>query len=667
MPSKQEAKERIEKLKKVIDKYRYSRLVWDKELVEESVEDALKKELFDLEQQWPDLVTPDSPSQRAGYKPLEKFAKVKHQERMLSFNDAFDEKDMQEWLERVKRLDPRAAEEGFYCELKIDGLAIELIYENGLFKTGSTRGDGVVGEDITQNLKTIEAIPLKLETRNSKLKTIVVRGEVFVPQKEFARINKERGEQEIALYANPRNLAAGSVRQLDPAVTASRRLDSFAYSLVSDLGQKTHEEEHEILKKLGFKTNLHNKYCRTLQEVQDFRDYWEKHRGKLAYEIDGIVVIINDNKMFKKLGVVGKASRAAMAYKFSPKESTTKVKEIIVSVGRTGTLTPVAVLEPVEIGGTTVSRATLHNEDEINRLGLKIGDTVVVGRAGDVIPDVKKVLKELRTGKEKSFRFPAKCPVCGGPVKRIEGEAAHKCVNKNCPAIKREGIYHFVSKGALDMVGIGPKLIDQLMDVGLVRDPADLYLLKKEDFLNLERLADKSAENAVKAIQFSKKVSLDRFIYALGIPHVGSETALDLARFFGSLEKLSQASLEDLNKLRDIGSVVSRSIYDWFKNEYNKKLLVKFKEAGVHILKQESSQKSEKLKGLTFVFTGSMETVTREQAEEMVRENGGDASSSVSKETSFVVAGTEPGSKYNKAKKLGVKIISEEEFLKMLR
>lgn len=666
MPSKLEAKTRIEKLKKLIDQYRYSRLVLDKPLAEESVEDALKKELFDLEQEFPDLITPDSPSQRAGYKPLEKFAKVKHSERMLSFNDAFDEEDMQEWLERMKRLDPRVAADGFYGELKIDGLAIELIYENGLLKTGSTRGDGTVGEDITQNLKTIEAIPLKLQTKNYKLKTIVVRGEVFVPQKEFNRINREQKEKESVPYANPRNLAAGSLRQLDPAVTAGRRLDSFAYSLVTDLGQKTHEEEHDILKQLGFKTNPHNKFCLNLEEVQKFRDYWEKHREKLPYEIDGVVVIINDNKMFKKLGVAGKASRAAMAYKFSPKESTTKVKDIIVSVGRTGVLTPVAILEPVEIGGTTVSRATLHNEDEIRRLEVRIGDTVVVGRAGDVIPDVKKVLKELRTGKEKVFRFPAECPVCAGPVKRVEGEAAHKCVNKNCPAIKREGIYHFVSKSALDMPGIGPKLIDQLMDTGLVKDPADLYLLTEEDFLNLERFADKSAEKAVKAVQSRKKVLLDRFVFALGIPHVGSETALDLARHFGSLEKLAQADPEDLSKLRDIGSVVAKSIYNWFRNDYNKKLLAKFEKAGLHILKQETVQKSDKLKGLEFVFTGSLETMTREQAEELVRENGGDASSLVDKKTSYLVAGENPGSKYDKAKKNGVKVITEKEFLKML-
>ncbi len=667
--TKQEAKQRIEGLKVLINKYRYHRLVLDKPIIEESVEDSLKKELFDLEQEFPDLVTPDSPTQRVAGKPLKKFEKFPHPERMFSFNDAFSEEDMGDWEERLRRLDPRAVESGFYCELKIDGLAIELVYENGVLKIGATRGDGTIGENVTQNLKTVEAIPLSLlPTTDYRLPTnLVVRGEVFLSKKEFEKANKEQQKKGRAVYANPRNLAAGSIRQLNPSITAARKLDSFAYSLVTDLGQKVHEDEHKILKDLGFKTNPHNKYCKNLEEVQEFRDYWEKHREKLNYEIDGIVVILNDNRMFEKLGTVGKAPRAAIAYKFSPRESTTKVKDIIVSVGRTGVLTPVAVLEPVEIGGTTVSRATLHNEDEIRRLDVKIGDTVVVGRAGDVIPDVKKVLKELRTGKEKTFHFPAKCPVCGGPVKRVEGEAAHKCVNKNCPGIKRRAIYHFVSKGAMDIEEIGPRTIDQLMDAGLIKDMADFYLLKKEDLLNLERFAEKSAENAINAVQSRKKIPLDRFIFALGIPHVGSETALDLARRFGSLKKLAGVAEEGLRKIKDVGGVVAKSIYEWFRNDYNQKLLKKFEKVGVRVLKQETSEKSSKLRGLTFVFTGTLDMLSRERAEEMVRENGGEVSSSVGKETDYVVAGEEPGSKYNRAKKLGVKIISEKEFLNLTK
>ncbi len=681
-PTAGQAKQRIEKLKTLINKYRYHRLVLDKPIIEESVEDSLKKELFDLEQEFPDLVTPDSPTQRVAGKPLKKFEKFTHPQRMFSFNDAFSEEDMRDWEERMLRtLGFKIPESGltrlsfaeqklggYYCELKIDGLAIELVYEDGILKVGATRGDGTIGENVTQNLKTVEAIPLSLHTTNYKLPTsLVARGEVFLSKKEFEKANKGQKKKGGSVYANPRNLAAGSVRQLDPKIIAARRLDSFAYSLVADLGQKVHEDEHKILKELGFKTNPHNKYCKNLKEVQKFRDYWEKHREDLNYEIDGIVVILNDNKMFAKLGTVGKAPRAAIAYKFSPRESTTKVKDIIVSVGRTGVLTPVAVLEPVEIGGTMVSRATLHNEDEIRRLEIRIGDTVVVGRAGDVIPDVKKVLKELRTGKERVFHFPAKCPVCDGPVKRVEGEAAHKCVNKNCPGIKRRAIYHFVSKGAIDIEEIGPKTIDQLIDTGLIKDAADFYLLKKEDLLNLERFAEKSAENAVNAVQSRKKIPLDRFIFALGIPHVGSETALDLARQFGTLEKLGKMEEEELQKVRDIGGVVAKSVYDWFHSEYNKKLLGKFERVGVRVLKQETSERSSKLKGLTFVFTGSLDTLSREKAEEMTRENGGDVSSSVGKETDYVVAGEEPGSKYDRAQKLGVKIISEKDFLNMVK
>lgn len=666
--TKGEAKIRLEKLRALINKYRYSRLVLNKELAAESVEDALKKELFDLEQEWPDLVTPDSPTQRVGGRPLDKFKKFTHPQRMLSFNDCFDRQDMQEWQSRLQRLDSQAVSGGFYCELKIDGLAIELVYENGILKTGATRGDGLVGEDVTQNLKTVEAIPLNIEISKFRApKELVVRGEVFITKKEFMRLNREQAKTGEAVYANPRNLAAGSIRQLDPVITAGRRLDSFAYSLVTDLGQTTHEEEHHILKELGFKTNPHNKFCRDLKEVQEFRDHWEKEREKLDYEIDGVVVITNDNRTFNKLGVVGKAPRAAVAYKFSPRESTTKIKDIIISVGRTGTLTPIAVLEPVEIGGTTVSRATLHNEDEIKRLDVKIGDTVVVGRAGDVIPDIKKSLKELRTGQEKTFHFPSHCPACREPVERLAGEVAHKCVNKNCPAIRREAIYHFVSKSALDIDGIGPKIIDQLMDSGLIKDAADLYHLKKEDLLNLERFAEQSAANAINAIQSRRKVALDKFIYALGIPHVGSETAVALARRFGTLEKIAVATMEELVAIKDIGGIVAQSIAGWFKDTQHQRLLEKFKEAGLQVLKQESTQKSSKLKGLTFVFTGAMENLSREQAEELVREHGGDASSSVSRETSYVVAGTESGSKLAKAQKLGVKVLSEEKFLEMVK
>lgn len=684
---KEEAKKRIEKLKILINKYRYHRLVLDKPLISEAAEDSLKKELFDLEQRFPDLITPDSPTQRVGGRPLEKFKKTPHPKPMLSFNDAFSKEDIEDWQDRLERLLKSATKDGFFVELKIDGLAIELIYRNNIFEIGSTRGDGLIGEDVTQNLKTIEAIPLKIlqkeeiikNLKKEKLdhiasylnknwpKEIVLRGEVFMSKKEFERVNKELENKGEKTYANPRNLAAGSVRQLDPKITASRKLDSFAYSLVTNLGQKTHQEEHLILKAFGFKTNPHNKYAKNLEEVQKFKDYWEKNREKLPYEIDGVVVILNNNEVFEKLGVVGKAPRGAIAYKFSPKESTTKVKDIIVSVGRTGTLTPIALLEPVEIGGVTISRATLHNEDEIKRLGIRIGDTVIVGRAGDVIPEVRKVLKELRTGKEKEFKMPKTCPVCGEKVIKIKNEVAHRCQNKNCPAIKREAIYHFVSKNALDIAGVGPKIIDQLFDAGLIKDAPDLYLLKKEDLLNLPRFAEKSSENVIKAIQEKKEPPLDKFIFALGIRHVGEETAFDLAKKFGSLENLSSASFEELRKIPNIGEIVAESIYNWFRNKHNQKILEKFKKVGVRPKEFKITKEMKKLEGIVFVFTGTLETMTREEAQKRVRELGGDISSTVSKNVNFVVVGSEPGSKYEKAKKLGIKIISEKEFLNMVK
>jgi len=679
---KAEAKKRIEKLKKLIDKYRYSRHVLDKELVPIDVEDSLKKELFDLEQKFPEFITPDSPTQRVGGKPLEKFGKVKHPQPMLSFNDAFSEKDIDDWLERMARFlginlakdsfsRQNFAEQklgGFYCEPKLDGLAIELIYENGILKAGSTRGDGLIGEDVTQNLKTIEAIPLRLKIKNLKLKIpnrVVVRGEVVITKKEFEKINKEQTKKGLTPFANPRNLAAGSVRQLDPKVTSQRHLDSNCYELITDLGQKTHEEKHKILDALGFKTNnRYSKYCRNLKEVFDFYKTTQKLREKFPYEIDGIVVIVNDIKIFEKLGVVGKAPRGAIAYKFPLKQATTIVEGISVQVGRTGAVTPVAHLKPVEVGGVIISRATLHNEDEIKKLGVKIGDTVVVGRAGDVIPQVIRVLPELRTGKEEEFHFPKKCPVCQTPLIKPEGEAVWRCPNPKCFARQREYFYHFVK--VFDIIGLGPKIIDRLIDEGLVSDPADLFKLEEGDILPLERFAEKSAKNLISAIQSKKKITLSKFIYALGIRNVGEETSIDLAEYFGSVKKIKNASLEELQKIRDIGPQVSESIYNWFQEKRNLKFLEKLKEVGVEIETEKPKVKSQRLKGLTFVLTGSLETMTREEAKEKLRFLGGEISESVSKKTDYVVVGKEPGSKLEKARKLGIKTLSEKEFLSLL-
>ena len=700
--AKDEAKKRIEKLKKLINRHRYLYHVLDRQEISEAALDSLKKELFDLEQKFPELITPDSPTQRIGGKPLGKFRKVRHSQSMLSFNDAFSEVDMEDWIKRNSKIltKEEVSRIDYFCEPKLDGLAIELIYEARILKVGATRGDGQIGEDVTQNLKTIESVPLKLREieeieislkkenlkeiaeniRKNGLKEVVVRAEAIITKKDFVAVNKEQKKQGLPSYANPRNLAAGSIRQLDPKVTSQRRLEVSTYGLISDFGQKTHLQEHKILQALGFKTNnKHTKCCKNLQEVFEFYRYWLKNREKLPYEIDGIVVNINQNSIFKKLGVVGKAPRGAIAFKFPLKEATTVVEAISVQVGRTGVLTPVAHLKPVKVGGVIISRATLHNEDEIKRLGLKIGDTVIVGRAGDVIPDIIKVLTELRTGKEREFKMPAMCPACQTKVTKQKGEALWRCPNPKCSALQKRFFYHFISRGAFDIVGLGPKVVDKLIDAGLVSDPADLFKLEIGDILPLESLprrprsfrkkggalrgfAEKSAENLVKSIQPRKKISLAKFIYALGIRNVGEETARDLAEYFGTIEKLQKASLENLQKITDIGPVVAKSIQDWFSQKINLEFLKKLKKAGVEII-IDKGKKYQPLKGKTFVLTGALEKMARDEVKEKIRLLGGEVSESVSENTDYLVVGKKPGSKLDAAKKLDIKIISEKEFL----
>jgi DNA ligase (NAD+) len=669
---KKEVKKRIEKLKTEINRYRYAYHVLDKSLISDSVLDSLKKELFDLENQYPEFITPDSPTQRIGGEPLKQFKKVRHEKPLLSFNDAFSEQDMRDWLKRVENYLGRFVGPQFYCELKIDGLAIELVYENGILVQGSTRGDGVIGENITQNLKTVDAIPLSLE--NSKVKIpprLVVRGEVFITKKEFEKINKGQEKKGGKIFANPRNMAAGSVRQLDPKITAGRKLDSFAYDIITGLGQKTHEEIHRLLKEIGFKTNSHNKKVDSLEGIFEFRNYWEKHREKLSYEIDGIVAIINDNKIFGDAGVIGKAPRAAVAYKFSPKEATTVVEDIKIQVGRTGVLTPVAILKQVGLGGINITHATLHNFDQIERLGLKIGDTVIVSRAGDVIPQVMKVLKDLRAGKEKEFKMPEKCPVDGSKI--IKEDVIYRCSNSNCGARVRRSLGHFVSRAAFDIRGMGRKIIDRFLDEGLISDAADIFDLKEGDIAVLERFGEKSAQNITEEISGKKKVSLPRFIYGLGILHIGEETAIVLTKEYAVrsiaelIKKYKQLSSKELQEVPDIGPKVAQSIYDWFHNEQNIKLLKKLERVGVEIENIKYQVATGKLKGKTFVLTGSLTLMSRDEAKEKIRELGGDVSESVSKKTDYVIAGGEPGSKYEKAKQLGVKTITEKEFLAMLK
>lgn len=701
---KEEIRKRIEKLKEVINYHRHLYHVLDKQEISDSALDSLKKELFDLEQQYPDLITKDSPTQRIGGEPLKEFKKVKHGQRMLSFNDAFSPEDMRDWQDRFMKLltEEEKQKINYYVELKIDGLAIELIYKDGYFQTGSTRGDGNIGEDITQNLKTVEAIPLQIHPHTkwdgvigknenvvdfhygvgvNEKKDIVVRGEVFITKKEFERINKEQVKKGLPIYANPRNIAAGSVRQLDPKITAGRKLDSFAYELLTDFGQKTHEDKHKILKDLGFKTNSYNRFCKSLDEVLSFRERWIKEREKLDYEIDGVVVLINNNEIFEKLGFVGKAPRGGIAYKFPQAQATTKVLDITVQVGRTGAMTPVAILEPVQVTGITISRATLHNEDEIKRLGLKIGDTVVVGRAGDVIPDIIQVLPGLRTGKEKNFKMPEVCPSCETKLSRLQsnrgssisakpasGEKLEmgvilKCPNKNCFAQKRRNFYHFVSRSAFNMDGLGPKIIDRLLDEGLVETPADLFDLREGDVKNLERFAEKSAENLIKSIQNKKEITLPKFIYALGIRNVGEETAIDLAKHFESIDVVKSASLEDFDDISGVGPVVSKSIYEWFRDKENIKLVEKLQEK---IKITDIKIKAQKLSGLSFVLTGSLESMSRDEAKAKIRELGGDISESVSFKTGYVIVGKDPGSKAERARELGVKIIDEKELLDLI-
>ena len=681
--TKEEAKKRIEKLREAIDRYRYAYHVENKSLISDEALDSLKKELFDLEQKYSDLITLDSPTQRVAGKPLPEFEKVRHETPMTSLNDAFSEEDVKDWLTRLENFFGRKVKQEFYCELKIDGLAIELIYKNGVLIQGSTRGDGLIGENVTNNLKTVEAIPLKSQISNLKssaqggsasggqISRLTVRGEVFLTKKEFERINKELAKAGEKVYANPRNLAAGTIRQLDPKITAARKMDSFQYAIVSDIGQAKHSEEHEILHKLGFKTNPNNKIAKSLKEVIEFRNYWESHRDKLPYEIDGIVVILNDNKDFRTAGIIGKAPRAAIAYKFAAKEAATIIKDIKVQVGRTGALTPVAELNPVQVGGITISHATLHNFDEIKRLGLKIGDTVIVSRAGDVIPKITEVLKEMRTGKEKEFHMPRVCPVDDSKV--VQDGVILRCSNKACGARLRESLYHFVSRAAFNIEGLGPKIIDRFLDEGLIADAADIFTLEKGDIEILERFGEKSAENLVTEIGEKKKITLPRFIFSLGILHVGEETANLLAQTISnfksqisnpidSVKTFENLSLERLQQIRDIGPKVAQSIYDWFRDKRNEKFLEKLDKVGVQILASHISHLASKLKGLSFVLTGTLESMSREEAKEKIRALGGDVSESVSKKTSYVVFGKEPGSKLEKAKKLGVKALNESEF-----
>ena len=671
-----EAKKRIEKLREVINRQRYLYHVLDRPDISDEVHDSLKHELWQLEQQFPDLVTPDSPTQRIGGEPLDKFKKVSHRVPMLSIEDIFAEEELRDWEEYLKRLSAQK-QFGYFAELKIDGFAVSLVYRDGVFVRGATRGNGQIGEDVTQNLKTIESIPLKVGLGEDGpspgwARTVLaqseveVRGEVYMEKKAFERFNAERKKRGEELFANPRNLAAGSIRQLDPKLTASRPLKFMAYDLVTALGQTRHSEEHTILRSLGFKTDETAKRCENLTEVVSYWKEMGQRREQFPFHIDGIVTQVDNNVLFEKFGVAGKGYRAMRALKFAGKQATTKLLDIQVQVGRTGAITPVAILQPVRVAGVLISRATLHNEDEIERLSVKIGDTVVVERAGDVIPAVVRIIEDLRTGSERAFRMPANCPMCKSRLIRPEGEAIRRCPNINCMAKRRECLYHFVSKKAFDIGGLGPRIADQLMEQGLVQDAADLFELTDGDLVPLERFADKSAANLVEAIQRSKRIPLARFIYALGIRHVGEEIAADLAEHWESLGKLQRASKEELEQVRDVGSVVAKSIGDWFAQKENREFIERLQKAGVVVEREKRKEKSEKLRAKTFVLTGTLDSMTRDEAKAKIRAFGGELSESVSQKTDYVVAGGNPGSKLTRARELGVQVLGEKEFLKLI-
>lgn len=674
-----EVRERIVKLRETINHYRYLYHVLDTQEISEAALDSLKKELFDLEAQYPELITPDSPTQRVAGKPLDAFAKVTHKVSQWSFNDAFTEEDIQAFAERVQRfLYKENVHEAptFSCELKIDGLKIVLEYESGMLVRAATRGDGAVGEDVTQNIRTIESVPLTL----TEPIDCVVEGEVYLSKKEFDRVNEEQKKAGKPLYANPRNLAAGTIRQLDAQLVAARKLDMFVYDLAqAPRIPDTQIEEIAYLQKLGFKTNKHYAQCAHVHDVTNFWKRWQTRAPKEQYWIDGVVVKVNERRLQEVLGYTGKAPRFAIAFKFPAEQVTTVVEDIVLQVGRTGVLTPVAHLRPVSVAGSVVSRATLHNEDEITRLDVRVGDTVVLQKSGDVIPDIVAVLPDMRTGTEKKFIWPKKVAACmpfgalakegggDGSIERVPGQAAWRCVHKGSLSQQKRVFEHFVSKKALDIDGVGEKVVAQLLDAGLVQTFDDLFTLTQGDFLSLEGFAEKSATQAVTAIKKASVVTLPRLLHGLSIQHVGEEVARLIANEFGTLKKIRSASKEQLEAIDGVGAVVAQSVVDWFSDANNSAMLDRLL---LHIKIQETKNKIQKADvrfvGKTFVLTGALNDMSRDEAGDEIRRRGGKTASSVSKNTDYVVAGDSAGSKLAKAQQLGVQVLSEQEFATML-
>ncbi|MFQ5707515.1 MAG: NAD-dependent DNA ligase LigA [bacterium] len=664
---KDDVAKKIEILKEQLNYHGYRYYVLDDPEISDAEYDRLFRELQVLEQQHPELVAPDSPTQRVGAPPLEAFQTVVHAVPMMSLDNAFSDQEVRDFDGRIKRLLGSSEEIEYVVEPKIDGVAVELVYENGVFTVGSTRGDGTVGEDITQNLRTIKSIPIRLISREIPVpERLDVRGEVYYTNSAFKKLNQEREARGEPTYANPRNTAAGSLRQLDSNITAQRPLDIFIHSMGQVIGQgfRTHEEALQCCKKWGLKINPHIAVCQGIDAVLAQCSKIEELREQLDYEIDGAVIKVNSLELQARVGVRTRSPRWAIAVKFEAKQETTRILDIVAQVGRTGALTPVAVMQPVKIAGVEISRATLHNQDEIDRKDVRVGDWVVVQRAGDVIPEVVKVIKSKRTGKEKKYQLPRECPVCGSHVVRLEGEAAHRCQNISCPAQLKEGIRHFASKGAMDIEGLGEKLVDQLVEKGYVRNVADLYSLTKDQLSGLERMADKSAQNLIEALEASKDVELARLLFALGIRFVGEHVARVLAQEFQSLENLKAASRERLQEVHEIGPQVAESVYQFFNEEQNLKTVERLLSSGVKVRSVEPLA-DQKFSGKTFVFTGALEHFTRSEAERLAESLGGRAAASVSRNTDYVVVGHHAGSKAQKAQELGISIITEADFLKM--
>ncbi|MFW6381329.1 MAG: NAD-dependent DNA ligase LigA [Bacillota bacterium] len=651
-------KQRLQKLREQLRYHEYQYYVLDNPEISDAEFDEMMQELQQLEEEYPELVTPDSPTRRVGGEPLDAFDKVRHSTPMLSLGNAFNEGELHDFVDRVYRLAGHRDLE-FIIEHKIDGLSAILSYEDGVLVQGATRGNGVVGEDVTANLKTIHTIPLRLNQEQD----LEVRGEIYINREDFSRLNQNRLEQGKEPYANPRNLAAGSVRQLDPRVAASRPLSFLAYTLINGQqdGFETHQQILKFLRELGFKVNWYQK-CQGVSELVDYYHDWRARREDLPFEIDGLVVKVNDLDLRDQLGSTSKSPRWAIAFKFPAQQKTTTVKDIVVTVGRTGALTPSAVLEPVEVDGSTVSRATLHNQDEIDRKDVRIGDRVLIQKAGDVIPEVVKVIKEDRDGNERSFKIPDYCPVCGSRVVRDPDQAVIRCPNIGCPAVRRESILHFVSRNAMNIEGVGPALIDQLLDQELIEDYADLYYLEKSDLLPLDRIAEKSTTNVLTAIEASKERPLFRVIFALGIRHVGEGVARVLTGVYSSLDQLAGATDKELEAIEEIGPTIAESIVSFFKEPHNRQVIDKLRQAGVSLEQESEEPRDQPLAEFHFVFTGALDNYTRAEAREAVEAAGGRVTSSVSGKTDYVVAGDNPGSKLEQARELGITILDEVEF-----